>query len=97
MFRAAERHRPLGEKACAFLLEAGERLYQRAALHYAGGGYPSLAACLLASLALNPGHVIPRLYDRKIAPMLPGGFPAASAPDTAVLGGKEACGYASGK
>jgi glycosyltransferase involved in cell wall biosynthesis len=97
MFRAAERHRPPGEKVCAFLLEAGERLYQRAALHYAGGAYPSLAACLLASLALNPGHVIPRLYDRKIAPMLPGGFPAASAPDTAVLGGKEACGYASGK
>ena len=84
MFRAAERHRPLGEKVYAFLLEAGERLYQRAALHYAGGGYPSLAACLLASLALNPGHVIPRLYDRKIAPMLAGGLPAGSAPVPAV-------------
>jgi glycosyltransferase involved in cell wall biosynthesis len=97
MFRAAERRRPLGEKVCAFLLEAGERLYQRAALHYAGSAYPSLAACLLASLALNPSHVIPRLYDRKIVPMLAGEPPAGGAPVPAVLEGKEACGYAPGK
>jgi hypothetical protein len=100
MFRAAERHRPPGEKAMAFLLEFGERLYQRAALHYASGAYPSLAACLLASLALNPSHVIPRLYDRKIAPMLAGGLgglPAGSAPVPVVFEGKEACGYAPGK
>jgi hypothetical protein len=97
MFRAAERHRPPGEKVGAFLLEAGERLYQRAALHYAGGAFPSLAACLLASLALNPSHVIPRLYDRKIAPMLAGEPPAGGAPIPAVLEGKEACGYAPGK
>ena len=37
MFRAAERHRPPGEKAGAFLLEAGERLYQKEACGYAPG------------------------------------------------------------
>ncbi len=35
--------------------KSGERFYQKAALHYAGGNYPALAACLCLAACLNPG------------------------------------------
>ncbi len=62
--------RKLGEWA----EDAGERLYQRAALHYASGNYLKTASFLFLSLAIHPRHVIPRLYMRKIAPALQNAF-----------------------
>ncbi len=95
-FLRAERKRPLRVRLCDLRRESGERLYQKAALHYAGGNYPALAACLCLAACLNPGHVIPRLYDRKIAPMLGNSLPEESPVPMPLPGGKEACRHASG-
>jgi len=76
--------------------ESGERFYQKAALHYAGGNYPALAACLCLAACLNPGHVIPRLYDRKIAPALEKGLPEERPVPMPLPVGKEACRHAPG-
>lgn len=83
-------HRKLRE----FAKDAGERYYQRAALHYAGGNYPVLAACLCLAACLNPGHVIPRLYDRKIAPALEKSLPGSC--PVALPAEKEACRHVPG-
>ena len=95
-FLRAEKRRPWPVRLHAFRQESGERFYQKAALHYAGGNYPALAACLCLAACLNPGHVIPRLYDRKIAPVLENSLPEESPVPMPLSGGKEACRHASG-
>ncbi|HPG71680.1 MAG TPA: glycosyltransferase [Syntrophales bacterium] len=93
-FLRAERRRPWPVRFRAWRREAGERYYQTAALRYADGNCAALAAFLCLAACLNPAHVLPRLYDRKIAPMLerslPETFPAA------VPGRTEACRHAPG-
>jgi hypothetical protein len=96
VFLRAEHERPFRVRLRDLRKESGERLYQRAALHYAGGNYPALAACLYLAACLNPGHVIPRLYDRKIAPTLEKSLPGKSPVPMPILGGKEACRHAPG-
>ncbi len=93
-FLHAERRRPWPVRFCALRQEAGERYYQKAALHYAGGNYPALAACLCLAACLNPNHVIPRLYDRKIAPALEKSLPLTE--PVPVPGEKEAWRHAPG-
>jgi len=95
-FLWAERRRPLRVRLRDLRKESGERLYQKAALHYASGNYPALAACLFLAACLNPGHVIPRLYDRKIAPALEKSLPEKSPVPMPLPGGKEACRHAPG-
>jgi glycosyltransferase involved in cell wall biosynthesis len=95
-FLRAEKCRPWPVRLHASRQESGERFYQKAALHYAGGNYPALAACLCLAACLNPGHVIPRLYDRKIAPALENSLPETSPVPMPLPGGKEACRHASG-
>jgi glycosyltransferase involved in cell wall biosynthesis len=96
-FLRAERRRPLRSRLHDLRRESGERLYQKAALHYARGNYPALAACLCIAVCLNPGHVIPRLYDRKIAPALQKNLPEKIPVPMPIPGGKGACRYAAGK
>jgi glycosyltransferase involved in cell wall biosynthesis len=96
-FLRAERERPLRVRLRDLRKESGERLYQKAALHYACGDYSALAACLCIAACLNPGHVIPRLYDRKIAPALEKSLPETSPIPMPVPLGEEACRYAPGK
>jgi glycosyltransferase involved in cell wall biosynthesis len=93
-FLQTERRRPWPARVLALRREAGERCYQKAALHYAGGNYPALAACLCLAACLNPSHVIPRLYERKIAPALEGSLPGTSSLSVPVE--KEACRHAPG-
>jgi glycosyltransferase involved in cell wall biosynthesis len=95
-FLQTERRRPWPVRFHALRQEAGERHYQKAALHYAGGNYPALAACLCLSVCLNPVHVIPRLYDRKIAPALERNLPETCSVPITVPGEKEACRHAPG-
>jgi hypothetical protein len=95
-FLRAEKRRPWPVRLHALLQESGERFYQKAALHYAGGNYPALAACLCLAACLNPGHVIPRLYDRKIAPALENSLPETSPVPMPIPGVKEACRHAPG-
>jgi hypothetical protein len=95
-FLRAERKRPPRVRLRDLRKESGERLYQKAALHYASGHYPALAACLCLAACLNPGHVIPRLYDRKIAPALQKSLPEKSPVPMPLPGGKEACRHAPG-
>ena len=92
----AERKRPLRVRLRDLQKESGERLYQKAALHYACGNYLALVVCLCIAACLNPGHVIPRLYDRKIAPALEKNGPEISPVTMPVPGGKEACRHAPG-
>jgi len=95
-FLQSERCRPWTVRFHDLRLEMGERYYQMAALHYAGGNYAALAFCLCLSLCLNPAHVIPRLYDRKIAPTLEKSLPETSPVPMPLPGGKEACRHAPG-
>jgi len=95
-FLRAEKRRPWPVRLHALRQESGERFYQKAALHYAGGNYPALAACLCLAACLNPGHVIPRLYDRKIAPALENSLPETCPVPMPVPGEKEACRHAPG-
>jgi hypothetical protein len=95
-FLHAERCRPWAARFDALRQETGERYYQKAALHYAGGNYPALAACLCLAACLNPGHVIPRLYDRKIAPALENSLPGKCPVPIPLPGEKEACRHAPG-
>ena len=91
-----EKMRPWPERLRAYRSVSGERLYQKAALHYACGEFAALAAFLCLAACLNPGHVIPRLYTRKIAPALLKGLPEKSPVPMPVHGGKEACRHAPG-
>jgi hypothetical protein len=95
-FLKAEKRRPWPVRLSALRQEAGERYYQKAALHYAGGNYPALAACLGLAACLNPAHVIPRLYDRKIAPALEEGLPGSRSVPIPIPREKEACRHAPG-
>jgi glycosyltransferase involved in cell wall biosynthesis len=95
-FMLWENKRPWPERLRAYRSESGERLYQKAALHYACGEFTALATCLCLAACLNPGHVIPRLYTRKIAPALEKSLPEKSPVPMPVPGGKEACRHASG-
>jgi glycosyltransferase involved in cell wall biosynthesis len=95
-FLRAERKRPLRVRLSDLRKESGERLYQKAALCYASGNYPALAACLCLAAFLNPVHVIPRLYDRKIASALEKGLPEERPVTMPFPGGKEACRHAPG-
>lgn len=96
-FLRAGRKRPLRVRLRDLQKESGERLYQKAALHYACANYPALAACLCLAVCLNPSHVIPRLCDRIIAPALEKSLPETSPVSMPVSGEKEACWYAPGK
>jgi glycosyltransferase involved in cell wall biosynthesis len=91
-----EKKRPWPERLRAYRSESGERLYQKAALYYACGKYPALASCLCLAVCLNPGHVIPRLYDRKIAPALEKGILGKRPVPIPIPGEKEACRHAPG-
>jgi len=93
-FLGSERRRPWPVRLHALRQESGERFYQKAALYYAGGNYPALAACLCLAACLNPSHVIPRLYERKIAPALERSLPGTSSLSVPVE--KEACRHAPG-
>ncbi len=96
-FLAGEKDRPWPERLQARREELGERLFQRAALHYACGNPIRLAAFLSAALTLHPRHVVARLYDRKMAPLL-GNVPVIDMGGlTPAIPGKEACRYAPGK
>jgi glycosyltransferase involved in cell wall biosynthesis len=96
VFLRAEHERPLLVRLRDLRKESGERLYQRAALHYASGDYPALVACLCLASCLNPGHVIPRLYDRKIAPTLEKSLHEKKPVPMPIPRGKEACRHAPG-
>jgi GT2 family glycosyltransferase len=95
-FVAGEKRRPVVERARIFRRETGERLYQRAALHYAEQRPLGLILSLLAAAVMHPAHVFPRLYARKILPCLSGslrpGMAAVVRQDTA----REACPHAPG-
>ncbi len=93
-FLHTERRRPWPARIRALRQEAGERYYQKAALHYAGGNYPALAASLFFAACLNPVHVMPRLYDRKIAPAMERSLPGTCSVPLPVE--KEACRHAPG-
>ena len=71
-FMAGEKRRPVAERIRISRRETGERLYQRAALHYAEQRPLAMIPCLLAAAVIHPAHVIPRLYARKIEPLLNG-------------------------
>jgi len=96
-FVAGEKLRPAVERARIFRRETGERLYQRAALYYAEQRPLGMILNLLAAVVLHPAHVIPRLYARKIQPLMSGGL----RPDVAAVVGqglaRGECPYATGK
>jgi len=71
-FLEGEKRRPVRERAGVFRRETGERLYQRAALDFAEQRPLRMILTLLAAAAMHPRHVIPRLYARKIEPLLNG-------------------------
>jgi glycosyltransferase involved in cell wall biosynthesis len=69
-FSTWEKKRSWSKRVHDFTSETGEILYQRAALHYSCGDYFRTLSLVAASLLLNPWHVIPRLYARKIEPLI---------------------------
>ncbi len=69
-FVTEEKRRPVIERARVFRRETGERLYQRAALHYAERRLLRMILNLFASAVTHPAHVVPRLYARKLRPLL---------------------------
>ena len=96
-FIEGEKRRPVGERVRIVRRETGERFYQNAALHYAEQSPFRMALALLAAAVIHPAHVIPRLYARKIEPLLNGGLRAGM---TAVTGrdpAPEVCPHAAGK
>jgi glycosyltransferase involved in cell wall biosynthesis len=96
-FLEGETHRPAMERARIFRRETGERLYQRAALHYAEQRPLQLALNLLVAAVMHPAHVIPRLYARKIQPCLSGSLRPATATVVRRDSAREASSYAPGK
>jgi len=96
-FLQGEKGRPWSIRFHARRRDAGERFFQRAALHYACGDYLRLSAFLSVAVMLHPRHVLTRLYDRKMAPMLEG-VPGIDIHRLApMIPGKEACRHAPGK
>ena len=96
-FLQGEKNRPWSLRFHARRKELGERYYQRAALYYACGDYLRLASFLSMAATLHPRHVIARLYERKMAPLV-GGFKVINIERLApTIPGKEACRYAPGK
>ncbi len=96
-FLQSEKDRPWSIKFRTRRQEIGERFFQRAALHYACEDYLRLTAFLSIAVILHPRHVIARLYDRKMAPLLEG-VPAIDIKRfKPMVPGKEACRYAPGK
>lgn len=96
-FIKGEKGRPVVERARICRRETGERLYQRAALHYAEQRPFGMVLCLLAAAAMHPAHVIPRLYARKIQPLLNGRLRAGMTAVVRQDSAREACPYAPGK
>lgn len=96
-FVAEEKHLSPVERARIFRRETGERLYQQAALCYAEHRPLGMILNLIAAVVMHPVHVIPRLYTRKIEPLLTGrlrfGMTAVTRQDPA----REACPHAPGK
>jgi hypothetical protein len=95
-FLEGQRSRPVMERAQVFRKETGERLYQRAALHYAEQNPLRMILWLLAAAVLHPVHVIPRLYARKIQPHIRKELRLPAATDVRQPEGKE-CPCATGK
>lgn len=69
-FVEGEKRRPVMERARVLRRETGERFYQLAALHYAEGRPFGMIAALLAAALTHPAHVVPRIYARKLQPLL---------------------------
>jgi hypothetical protein len=96
-FVAEERHRPPTERARIVRRETGERLYQQAALCYAEQRPLGMILNLIAAAILHPAHVIPRLYDRKIEPLLTGRLRPGMTSVTRQGPAREVCPHAPGK
>jgi GT2 family glycosyltransferase len=96
-FIEGEKGRPVGERVRIVRRETGERLYQNAALHYAEQRPLRMILTLLAAAAMHPAHVIPRLYARKIGPLLNGRLGAGMAAVTEQKPSPEVCLHATGK
>jgi GT2 family glycosyltransferase len=96
-FVASEKLRPAVERARIFRRETGERLYQRAALHYAEQRPLGMILALMAAAVTHPAHVLPRLYARKIEPLLTGSLRPGMTAVTRQDSVREACPHAPGK
>ena len=96
-FMEGEKRRPVVERARIVRRETGERLYQNAALHYAEQRPFRMILTLLAAAATHPAHVIPRLYARKIGPLLNGRLGAGMTAATGREPAPEVCLHATGK
>lgn len=96
-FIEGEKRRPVGERARIVRRETGERLYQNAALHYAEQRPFRMALALLAAAAVHPAHAIPRLYARKIKPLLNGKLRAGMTAVTGQDPAPKVCLHATGK
>jgi GT2 family glycosyltransferase len=96
-FVASEKLRPAVERARIFRRETGERLYQRAALHYAEQRPLGMILALMAAAVTHPAHVLPRLYARKIEPLLTGSLRPGMTAVTRQESAREACPHAPGK
>lgn len=62
--------RPWLSRVNALRILTGEMIYQKAALAYAGERRMESLFYLLVSMAIHPHHVIPRVYLRKIRPVM---------------------------
>jgi len=71
-FVKGQERRPWYEKVDSRRRYAGEALYQRAALYYAEGDLIGMSFLLAAAAAVHPAHVLRRIYERKIYPLLRG-------------------------
>ena len=96
-FLEGEKDRPWSIRFHAWRQEMGERLFQRAALHYACGDHLRLPGFLSLAIALHPYHVIARLYKRKMAPLIGSLQVVETERLTSMVPGKETCRYAPGK
>jgi GT2 family glycosyltransferase len=96
-FLEQEKRRPVMERVRVSRKETGERLYQRAALHYAEERPLRMALFVLAAAVLHPGHVLPRLYARKILPLMNSNLRPDVAGFVQPAAGREACPHAPGK
>ena len=96
-FLEQEKSRPVMERARVWRQETGERLYQRAALHYAEQRPLRMTLFVLAAAVLHPGHVIPRLYARKILPLMNRNLRPDATGFVQPAAGREACPHAPGK
>ena len=71
-FMDEQERRPWHEKADSRRRYTGEALYQKAALYYAEGDFIGMSFLLAAAAAVHPAHVLKRIYERKIYPLLRG-------------------------